>query len=292
MPPTATPEHPTIHLRPRRGWQAVDVPELWRARDLIWLFALRDVKVRYKQTFFGYAWALLVPAAQVLVFTVVFGKALGVEDTLREVYGRDLPYPLFALAGQLVWNFFKTGVDGAAGSLINNGHIVRKVYVPRLVLPIASIGKPLADAAVVLLLLLGTTLWFASDPAWDVDLTWKMLLAPLALLGVALPALAIGLISASLTVNFRDLQYVLPLGLQILFYVSAVIYPLEVLPEHLQTLAYLNPAVGFIKLAQWCVLDLPLWWPGVLISLGVSAVILVAGVAWFARAERVFADVA
>ncbi|BAM03528.1 ABC transporter permease [Phycisphaera mikurensis] len=291
MPATA-PEHPTIHLRPRAGWQAVDLPELWRARDLIWLFALRDVKVRYKQTFFGYAWALLVPAAQVLVFTIVFGKALGVEKMLKESFGRDLPYPLFALAGQLVWNFFKTGVDGASGSLINNGHIVRKVYVPRLVLPIASIGKPLADAAVVLLLLLGATLWYAADSAWDVGLSWRVVLAPLALVGVALPALGIGLISASLTVNFRDLQYVLPLGLQILFYVSAVIYPLEVLPEHLQTLAYLNPAVGFVKLGQWAVLGLPLWVPGLLISLAVSAVLVIVGVAWFARAERVFADVA
>jgi lipopolysaccharide transport system permease protein len=218
------------HIRPRRGWQLVDVAELWRARDLLWIFTVRDVKVRYKQTFFGLAWALIVPVVQILVFTVFFGSVLGVSDRVNEAAGRALPYALFALTGQIVWNLFKMTVDAASASLVNNAGLIRKVYVPRLVLPFSTLGKPAVDAAVVFVLMLGMTAWYAGDPATGIQLSGRLLAAPLFLAASVLPALGIGLIVAAITVSYRDLQHVMPFLTSILFFVTPVIYSVELLP--------------------------------------------------------------
>lgn len=280
------------YIRPRRGWQAIDLGELWRARDLLWMFTLRDIKVRYKQTFFGYAWALVVPVVQILVFTIFFGNILGVSERVNEAAGKLLPYPLFALTGQIVWNFFKMTVDGASVSLTSNAGIIRKIYVPRLVLPLSALGKPAMDTVVVFLLMIGLAAWYGADPAYDVRLTQSLLLSPLLLAGSVLPALAIGLIAAAITISYRDLQYVLPFFTSILFYVTPVIYSVEVLPERFAWLIYLNPIAGFVQAHRAAVMDLPIDWLGLGISLIFSLVLLVFGLFYFARTERDFADVA
>lgn len=280
------------HIRPRRGWQAIRVAELWRARDLLWIFITRDVKVRYKQTFFGFAWALVVPVVQILVFSVFFGMALGVGNRVNEAAGRNLPYPLFALTGQIVWNFFKMTVDGASLSLISHAAIIRKIYIPRLLLPLSAVGKPSMDTVVVFFLMVGLTLWYAADPAHEVQVTPRLLLSPLLLAGSALPALAIGLIVAAMTVNYRDLQYVLPFFVSILFFVTPVIYSVEVLPDRFAWLMYFNPVAGFVEAHRAVVMNLPFEWTGLAVSTGFSLVLLVIGLFYFARVEREFADVA
>ncbi|HEV2293539.1 MAG TPA: ABC transporter permease [Tepidisphaeraceae bacterium] len=280
------------YIRPRRGWQAVDLKELWRARDLVWQFTLRDIQVRYKQTFFGYAWALVVPVLQVLIFSVFFGNILGVGEKVNQAAGRALPYPLFALTGQIVWNLFKTAIDGASHSLIANGNIVRKVYIPRLALPLSALGKPAVDAAVVFVMMLGLAWWYSADARYDVRLTSSVALAPLLLIGSALPALAVGLIAAAITVHYRDLQYVLPFFTSLLFYVTPVIYSVDLLPERFAWLIYLNPIAGFVQAHRAVVMDLPVDWMGLGLSLGLSVVLLVFGLFFFSRAERRFADVA
>lgn len=279
-------------IRPRTGWQALDLGELWRARDLLWIFALRDVTVRYKQTFFGLLWALVVPVVQILVFTVFFGNLLGVSDRVNQAAGRALPYPLFALTGQIVWNFFKAALDGAGNSLVTNAAIIRKIYVPRLVLPLAAFGKPTADAAVVLLLLFGLTFWYAGDPAADVAITPALFLSPFLLALSGIPALGAGLIVAAITVSYRDLQQVMPFFTSILFFVTPVIYSVELLPPRLAWLIYLNPAAGFVQAHRAAVMALPVDWVGLGLSLAVSLILLVFGLFYFARAERRFADVA
>ncbi|MBA3884870.1 MAG: ABC transporter permease [Acidobacteria bacterium] len=279
-------------IRARRGWQAVDLRELWRARDLLWIFTTRDVKVRYKQTFLGFAWALIVPIVQILVFTVFFGSVLGVSDRVNEAAGRALPYALFALTGQIVWNFFKMTVDGASASLLTNAGIIRKIYVPRLVLPLSALGKPTVDSAAVFLLMLGVTTWYAADPASGVHVSRGLLAAPLLLAGSALPALALGLIVAAITVNYRDLQHVMPFFTSTLFFVTPVIYSVELLPDRLAWLMYLNPVAGFVHAHRAVVLGLPIDWFGLWIALGLSIVLLVFGLFYFTRAERDFADVA
>jgi lipopolysaccharide transport system permease protein len=280
------------HIRPRRGWRMVDLAELWRARDLLWIFTVRDVKVRYKQTFFGLGWALVVPAVQVLVFTVFFGGVLGVSDRVNEAAGRALPYALFALTGQIVWNFFKMTLDGASASLLNNAGIIRKIYIPRLVLPLSALGKPAVDTAAVFVLMAGVVAWYAADPASGIELTRGLLAAPLLLAGAALPAIGLGLIVAALTVNYRDLQHVMPFLTSILFFMTPVIYSVELLPERLAWLIYLNPAAGFVHAHRAAVLGLPIDWFGLALALGLSVVLVVWGLFYFARAERDFADVA
>ena len=280
------------YIRPRRGWQAIDLGELWRARDLVWQFTLRDVQVRYKQTFFGYAWALVVPILQVLIFSIFFGQVLGVGQKVNEAAGRALPYPLFALTGQIVWNFFKMTVDGASLSLVANSNIVRKVYVPRLALPLSSLGKPAVDAAVVFVMMLGLAWWYSADARYEVQLTPRVLLAPLFLVVGALPGLAVGLIAAAITVHYRDLRYVLPFFTSILFYVTPVIYSVDLLPDRFAWMIYLNPIAGFVQAHRAVVMSLPVDWAGLALSFGLSVVLLVFGLFYFARAERQFADVA
>jgi len=278
-------------IRPRRGWQAVDLAELWRARDLLWIFTVRDVKVRYKQTFFGFAWALVVPVAQVLVFTVFFGNALGVGDRINRAAGRELPYPLFALTGQIVWNFFKMTLDGSSNSLITNAAIIRKIYIPRLVLPLSALGKPAVDTAMVFLLMAGLVGWYAADPASGVEPSWRLLLSPVLLAGCAIPALGVGLIVAAITVNYRDLQHVLPVFTQLLFFVTPVIYSVEILPEHLAWLMHFNPAAGFVQAHRAAVMGLPFDVWALASSLALSSALLLFGLFYFARAERQVADV-
>jgi lipopolysaccharide transport system permease protein len=280
------------YLRPRRGWQAVNARELWQARDLLWMFTIRDVQVRYKQTFFGFGWALVVPVVQVFVFTVFFGMVLGVSARVNEAAGRVLPYPLFALTGQMLWNLFKSTVDGASTSLMNNANIVRRIYVPRLVLPLSSVGRPLVDTLMVFLLMIGMTWWYATGGHYDVELSWTIALSPLLLFGTLVPALAIGLLVAAVTVHYRDLQYVLPFFTSILFYVTPVIYSVDVLPPRLAALIHLNPVAGFVAAHRAAVMGLPIDWSGFGVSLALSTGLLVLGLFYFARAEREFADVA
>ena len=280
------------HIRPRRGWQTVDVSGLWHARDLLWIFTVRDVTVRYKQTFFGLLWALVVPVVQILVFTIFFGHLLGVSDRVNQAAGRILPYPLFALTGQIVWNFFKATLDGASNSLVANAAIIRKVYIPRLVLPLAALGKPTVDAAVVFLLLMGLTAWYAADPASDVSFSPRFFLSPVLLALSAVPALGAGLIVAAITVSYRDLQQVMPFFTSMLFFVTPVIYSVELLPPGLAWLIYLNPVAGFVQAHRAAAMNLPIDPVGLALSMGVSLVLLVFGLFYFARAERRFADVA
>jgi lipopolysaccharide transport system permease protein len=280
------------YIRPRQGWRAIDVGELWRARDLLWIFTLRDIKVRYKQTFLGFTWALVVPVVQILVFSVFFGRVLGVGERVNEAAGRALPYPLFALTGQVVWNFFKGTVDGASMSLLSNGDLLRKIYVPRLVLPLASLGKPAMDSAVAFLLMIVLAAWYAADPAAEVAVSGQLVVALVFLVGSAIPALALGLVVAAVTVSYRDLQHVLPLFTSLLFFATPVIYSVDLLPERFAWMIYLNPVAGFVQAHRAAVLGLPFDWAGIALSFGLSVVLFVFGLFYFTRAERRFADVA
>lgn len=302
-PPTPHPPEPSVqaaphrfptrtYIRPRRGWQAVNVVELWRTRELLWIFATRDIKVRYKQTFFGLAWAVVVPLIQIAVFTIFFGSALGVSERVDQAAGRELPYPLFALTGLIAWNLFKTSLDGASMSLLTHANIIRKIYLPRVLLPLSAIGKPAVDTAVTWVLMFGMALWYASSPDPAISLSSRLLASPLLLAGGMVPGLAIGLIVAAITVSYRDLQHVLPFLTSILFFVTPVIYSVDLLPPTLAWLLYVNPVVGFVHAHRAVVMGLPIEWAGLAVSAGVSTALLIFGLLYFARAERQFADVA
>jgi len=284
--------HKRTYLRPRSGWSSVDLKSLWETRDLLWMLAWRDIQVQYKQTFFGFAWAIIVPFVQIVVFTIFFGKLLGVGDKIDEVAERQIPYPLFALSGQVIWNCFSSGVTGASNGLLANAAIVRKVYVPRLALPLAGLGKPTLDALIASVFLYVLAAWYAGVPDNDVWLSYKLPLTIIFLAASLIPALAMGMIFAAITVFYRDLKLVLPFLLQILFYATPVIYPAELVPDQYRWLLFVNPAGGFVSAHRACVLDLPINWLGVILSMVVSVALLIFGTLFFTRAERHFADVA
>lgn len=286
----ATPDRPAdIHIRPATGWQPVDLGELWRFRHLVWLFSLRDVTVRYKQTMLGGAWALIQPLVQTVVFTLFFGKLMGLEDNIQEFGGQAWPYAVFVLSGQVMWNFFNSAASASANSLLANGNILRKIYVPRMTMPIASTGAPVADTLIAVVLLLGMMAWYCFSRG--LVFSWTALLLPLTLVMTLLTALSVGVMMSALIVTYRDVRFVLPFVLQIWFFVTPVIYPPSIIPEKYQALLYLNPMSGIIDFNRAILLGGELNILGLGISLAMTSVLLVMGTFYFARVEKRFADI-
>lgn len=276
----AEPLSAALVLCPPRGWRLPDVRELWHYRDLAALLALRDIRVRYKQTVLGAAWAILQPLVSVLVLTLFFGRLMGVA---KEVGGA--PYSVFVLAGLLPWTLFAASVTASSGSVVNNATMVSKVYFPRLILPLAALGAPLVDYLLGLGVLAGLMTWAG------VGLSAKVLLLPVLLGLTLLTVLAVSVALASLTVSYRDFRHLLPFILQIWFFLTPVIYPVAIIPQRWRWVLALNPIAGPVSGFRCVLLDQPLDFGGLAISLGVSAAALTVGLLYFKHAEARFADV-
>jgi lipopolysaccharide transport system permease protein len=284
--PAAGPElPPAVFLRPRRGWQMINFAELWHFRDLLYFLIWRDVKVRYKQTVLGVAWALLQPLLMMVVFTVLFSM---VADTYHR--DDDLPYPLFALAGLLPWSFFATSITQAGNSVIGSERLVTKIYFPRLAVPFASVGAAVVDFLVALPLLLILLLVYAKSPGWSI------LLLPVLFLMLMLAAAGIGTLLAALNVAYRDFRYVIPFMVQLWMYATPTIY-FDMSSSSggkfawARQLLELNPMTGLIAAFRASFLDQPIPWDMLLFS-GASAVLFFfAGCCYFRRVEDSFADV-
>ena len=275
--PAAIP--PTL-IRPRRGWRALDLPGAWRYRGLGLALAARDLKVRYKQTALGAAWALIQPLATMLVLHVFFGRALGMADRVG-----DVPYPVFLYAGLLPWTLFTAAVNASATSLVNNGHILSKVYFPRLLLPISATLPPLVDYALASLVLAGLMTWFHVEPSIE------LLLLPALVASTLLAVLGVGILLAAVTVSYRDIRHALPFLLQIWFFVTPVIYPTTLLPPQYGWVLALNPMAGVIEAFRAAILGTPIDYAAWAISSAVAAAIVIVAVIWFANVERRFADI-
>lgn len=266
-------------IRPRRGWQRLDLTQLWRYRDLLWFLALRDVKVRYKQTLLGAAWAVIQPLAMMVVASVFFGRLLGVTDRI------DVPYPIFFFAGMLAWTFFAGAVSASAMSLVTNAQMLRKVYFPRLIVPVASLGAPMVDLFVSAAVLVGMMFWYG------VPLSWQLLWLPVIGVTMATAVLGAGLTLAALNVVYRDFRYVVPFMLQLWFFVTPVIYPVTIVPQQWQWLLSLNPMGGTIEAFRAAVLGAPIDFASWAVSAAVAMALCIGGLVYFARTERTFADV-
>lgn len=277
---------PDIQIRARKGWQKIGLAELWAFRHLVFLFGLRDVTVRYKQTVLGGLWAILQPAVQVLVFTLFFGKLMGLEDKLGTYNGKEVPYAVFVLSGQVIWNFFNSATSASSGSLLANAHILRKIYVPRLAMPLSSMGASIVDTLISLVLLVVVMLWYGQT------FHWQLIFTPVMLLCALLAALSVGVTLSALIVTYRDFRFVVPFMLQIWFFVTPVIYPKNILPEKYEYLLYFNPMSGPIEFFRAIVLGGPVNVMGLFTSVGTALVLLIAGLYYFARVERRFADIA
>lgn len=277
-PEGAGPSLPLTVIERRSTW-LIDFRELWRSRELLLILTWRDIKVRYKQTVLGVAWAVLQPLATMVVFSIFFGR-------LAAMPSGGVPYPLFVFAGLLPWFFFQGAVLSASQSVIANQALVTKVYFPRLIIPLSAAGSALVDFAVSFVLLLVLMPIFGVWPSWGL-----LLALPVALL-LGLAALGVGTLLAALTVAYRDFRYVVPFAIQLWMFATPAIYlQPELIGASGQAWLALNPAHGLITAFRACVLGGELDWAGLGISTTVTAGLVMLGGAYFRRVERSFADV-
>ncbi len=268
-----------IQLRPggseRNYWR-----DIWHYRELFAVLAWRDIAVRYKQTVIGVAWAVVRPLLTMVVFTIIFNRIAKLPSEA------DAPYPVMVFAGMIPWSLFSTILSEASGSMIGNASLVGKVYFPRIIIPSSSAVVALVDFAINLVMLLVLMLWYGVVPSWRITLL--PLFAVLAVLASLGPALYL----TALNVKYRDFRYVIPFVVQFGLYVSPVGFSSSVVPEHWRFLYSLNPVVGVIDGMRWCLLggNARLHVPGFLVSLLVVAFFFWAGIAYFRRTERTFAD--
>jgi lipopolysaccharide transport system permease protein len=272
-------ELPTFVIEARHRLIDLDLGAIWQRRELLYFLVWRDIKVRYKQTAIGAAWAVLSPLLTVLIFAVVFGK-------LAKIPSDGLPYIVFAFAGFLPWTYFAQAFSRSSVSLVGNAHLITKVYFPRLMIPLSAVTTPAVDVCLSLLSLFGLMLWFRVTP------TWALLLLPAFLLLAAMIALGMGLWLAPINVRYRDVSHTIPFLVQAWMYCSPVVYPLTLVPEPWRPVYSLNPMVGVIEGFRWSLLGTGT--PDALaiaLSVVVGLVVLVGGLVFFRRMERAVADV-
>lgn len=270
---------PVVVIEPRRGWQTIGFPELWRYRELVYFFVWRDVKVRYKQTVIGAAWAILQPVSAMVIFSIIFGR-------FAKIPSDGVPYPIFVYAGLLPWTLFANAVSQAGTSLVNQAHLLTKVYFPRLLVPTAAAGPGLVDFTLSFCVYGGLMLWYSHLPGISI-----LLLPALVLLAV-ITALGTGYLLASLTVTYRDFRIVVPFMLQTWMFASPVVYPVTLVPERYQWLMALNPMSGVIGAFRSILLNHAIDWHALGLSTLVALTLFVFGLYNFRRVERRFADIA
>jgi lipopolysaccharide transport system permease protein len=268
---------PTV-ITPSRGWAPLRLKELWEYRELLYFLVWRDVKVRYKQTALGVAWAVLQPLLAMFVFSLFFGRLARMESD-------GVPYPLFNLAGLVPWTFFIFGVTEAANSVIGSRQLITKVYFPRLAVPLAPVLAGLVDFAIAFILLVGVMVWYGNAPGIR-----TLTLVPLVLIAF-LSALGTGMWLAALNVQYRDVRYVLPFLTQLWLFATPIVYPSSLVPAPWRGWYALNPMVGVVDGFRWALLGTPAS-GAVFVSSAVAALAIAAsGAFYYRRIERLLADI-
>ncbi len=271
--------HPTVVIQPGKGWPSLNLGELWRYRQLLYFLVWRDVKVRYKQTAFGASWAIIQPFFTMVVFSLFFGKLAGIPSD-------GVPYPIFSFAALVPWAFFSQGLIQSANSVVASQNLIKKVYFPRLAIPVARVLSGLVDFAIAFVVLLGMMMYYGIAPS--INVVW----IPALLLLAFITALGVGLWFAALNVRYRDVSYITPFVVQVWLFATPIAYPSSLLPEPWRVLYGLNPMVGVVEGFRWSLLDTATA-PGpiILASTLAAVAILVGGAYYFRGMERTFADV-
>lgn len=271
----------TIHIRARRGFSLVDFHELWQYRDLAWILAARDIKVRYKQTVLGAMWAILQPLTTMVVFSIFFGTLGGMSQKIDG----GIPYPIYVFCALLPWQLFAHAVTASGGSLIESQNLISKVYFPRIIIPVAAIGGGLGDFLVGFAVLVVMMFCYGIPPNWHV------IVLPLLVAFVILTALSVGLWLSALSAMYRDFRYTLTFLVQIWLFATPIAYPATIVPEKWRVLYALNPMTGVVEGFRWALLghSAP---PMDMMAASLAAVIVifVTGMLYFRRMERTLAD--
>jgi lipopolysaccharide transport system permease protein len=276
--PQSTPL-PLLRVEPPHRWPSIDFRELWEYRELLYFLTWRDIKIRYKQTVLGAAWAIIQPVFMMIVFSLFFGK-------LAKVPSDGIPYPVFAFCALLPWQLFASAVGDSSNSLVGNQGLITKVYFPRLVIPISAVLSGLVDFAVSLVVLIGLIFWYGIVPGW------RIITVPGFILLAMCTALAVGLWLSSLSVQYRDVRYVIGFLVQFWLFATPVAYPSSIVPEQWRAVYALNPMAGVVEGFRWALLGKSsalgsmLW-----VSIAVVLLTLLGGLYYFRRMEQQFADV-
>jgi lipopolysaccharide transport system permease protein len=282
VPPIQTPvsslDLPVYEIAPARGWMPVRLGEVWEYRDLLYYLVWREIKVRYKQTALGIAWAVIQPFFTMVVFSVFFGRLGGIRTD-------GIPYPVFAFAALLPWQLFAFSLVESSNSIVSNQRLLTKVYFPRVILPLASVCVGLADFGIASVVLLGLMAYYGAAPGL------AMLTVPLWVALAVLTALAASLWLSALNVRYRDIRYTLPFLTQLWLFSTPVAYPTSIVPEAWRPLYALNPMVGVVDGFRWALLGGHPPSATVAVSGAVVLVVLVSGLFYFKRTERSFADI-
>jgi len=270
---------PRVRLKPTSGWRTVNFQELWQFRELLYFLSWRDVKVRYKQTALGAAWAILQPLLTMLVFSVFFGK-------LAKMPSDGIPYPIFAYAALVPWTFFANGITQSSNSLVQSANLLKKVYFPRLIVPISSVLSGVVDFMFSFIVLAGLMLYYSYLPT--VNILWL----PAFFLLAFVTALGVGVLLSAINVQFRDVRYTVPFITQFWLFATPIAYPSSLLSEPWRTMYGVNPMVGVIEGFRWVLLGSEaVSGPMILLSSAVACTLLLSGLFYFRRMERSFADV-
>jgi len=272
-------ERAVLRIEPSRGWVPLDLRQLWGFRELLYFLVWRDIKVKYKQTVLGVAWAIIQPFTTMVVFSVFFGR-------LARIPSDGIPYPIFSYAALVPWTFFANGLTQSAGSLVTSANLVRKIYFPRLIIPAATVLSGAVDFLLAFAVLLGMMVHYRIVPG--VHVVWLPAFTLLALV----TSLGVGLWLAALNVQFRDVRYVVPFITQLWMFLTPIAYSSSLLVQPWRTFYGLNPMAGVVEGTRWALLNTPTA-PGplILVSGIVSLGILLSGAFYFRRMERTFADV-
>jgi lipopolysaccharide transport system permease protein len=261
---------PLFTITSGRGWRSFELRELWARRDLLSLLAWREIKVRYQQTTLGIAWAILQPFLTMVVFTIFFGR-------LARIPSEGQPYAIFSYAGLLPWNYFNTAVSNSGNSLVGNANLITKVYFPRLVIPGAAVAAALVEFVVM--------------ACYGVGFTTSLLMFPVLTIIVTIIAAGVGMWTSALNVKYRDVRYALPFTLQIMMFLTPIIYPVSIVPARWRWLLILNPLSGAIEGYRSAIFGRPFDWTSIAISAAISVALLVFAAWVFRRMEAEFADV-
>jgi len=271
---------PVTVIEPDQGWRWVDLKELFEYRDLFLFMIWRNIKIRYAQSAIGIGWAVIQPLFSMVVFTIVFGG-------LARIDSDGAPYAIFSFVALVPWTYFANALTEGTASLVTNAQIISKIYFPRLILPLALVLARLVDFAIALVILAGLMFWYGVSP------TWGIVALPVLIVLMVLTATGLGMWLTALAIQYRDVNYAIGFGVQLLMYAAPVVYPASLIPERYQLFYALNPMVGVIEGFRAALLGTrAMPWDFIAVGAGVAIVLFVSGMFYFRRKEHIFADVA